>query len=306
MALANCACPNTFTLSMTTEYRHIAAYCQSTQLGARSYLDGFLAYRFDEVGENANLSQGPYRHHYYELSLEINEGCSFQIDGYSYPVQAERLSIIAPQRLQSNTVVPEYKHSSQGFTLFVEPNFWGDWAQHQLLANDFSFLRAGSEPVCRLNARQLAEMQQLFSLIHQEQTHGHAARTSLQHLLMVVLEKAKLLFPSTPSHTSHSALVSDFLHLCQSSRPQNLQLQSLAQRLSVTPKHLSAMVKAQTGYTALETIQQTRLLQAKRLLRESKQTAKEIAHACGFDNPEYFHLFFKKMTGQTPRQFRQN
>lgn len=291
---------------MTTEYRHIAAYCQSTQLGVRSYVDGFLAYRFDEVGENANLSQGSYRHHYYELSLEINEGCSFQIDGYSYPVQAERLSIIAPQRLQSNTVVPEYKHSSQGFTLFVEPNFWGDWAQNQLLANDFSFLRAGSEPVCSLNARQLDEVQQLFSLIHQEQSHGHAARTSLQHLLMVVLEKAKLFFQAPPSHAVLSALVSDFLHLCQSSKPENLQLQALAQRLSVTPKHLSAMVKAQTGYTALETIQQTRLLQAKRLLRQSKHTVKEIAHACGFDNPEYFHLFFKKMTGQTPLQYRQN
>lgn len=291
---------------MATEYRRIANYIASTRLGIQPQLSDFLAYRFEEVDEQATMSKALYKHHFYELSLEINEGCSFQIDGFDYPLQGKRLSIIAPQRLQSNTVHADYQRNSKGFSVFIEPTFLGEWTQNQLLSNHFHFLHAGAEPVCNLNQKQLYELEQLFTFMHQEQQYGDIARSSLQHLLLVVFEKAKGFFKATPPARMYSPLVSNFLHLCHSSQPENLQLQALAQRLAVTPKHLSAMVKEQTGRTALETINDRRLLLAKRLLRESTHSVKEVAYRCGFEHLEYFHVFFKKMTGQTPLQFRQN
>lgn len=39
-------------------------------------------------------------------------------------------------------------------------------------------------------------------------------------------------------------------------------------------------------------------------LRSSDRSIAEIARASGFVNPDYFRRFFRKRTGQTPSQFR--
>ena len=47
-----------------------------------------------------------------------------------------------------------------------------------------------------------------------------------------------------------------------------------------------------------------KISEAKKLLRESDMQICEIAKALGFENPEYFSRYFKKITGHAPREFR--
>ncbi|MCC5985836.1 MAG: helix-turn-helix domain-containing protein [Rhodobacteraceae bacterium] len=79
-----------------------------------------------------------------------------------------------------------------------------------------------------------------------------------------------------------------------------------AAALGVTPTHLTRVCKACSGRTALDLLQDRRLFEARRLLRDTALPVKDIAAALGFSTPSYFTRSFQHSTGQTPSAFRRN
>ena len=77
-------------------------------------------------------------------------------------------------------------------------------------------------------------------------------------------------------------------------------------RLYITPGYLNDTIKAATGKTAKQIIDEKRIVEAKRLLFWGEQSAKEISNQLNFEDDAYFNRFFKKHTGQTPAQFQKN
>ncbi len=77
-----------------------------------------------------------------------------------------------------------------------------------------------------------------------------------------------------------------------------------ADRLCVTPKHLSAVVKEITTHTAGELIDHYVIMEAKVMLAESTLTIQEIANKLNFANQSFFGKYFKHLTGYSPSQFR--
>jgi AraC family transcriptional activator of pobA len=54
----------------------------------------------------------------------------------------------------------------------------------------------------------------------------------------------------------------------------------------------------------LKVIHQRLITEAQRNLIYTGKTAADIALSLGFSDPAYFNRFFKRMTGQTPKNFR--
>ncbi|MCM1220737.1 MAG: helix-turn-helix domain-containing protein [Lachnospiraceae bacterium] len=77
-----------------------------------------------------------------------------------------------------------------------------------------------------------------------------------------------------------------------------------ADRLCVTPKHLSAVVKEITSHTAGELIDHYVIMEAKMMLAESTLTIQEIANNLNFANQSFFGKYFKHLTGYSPSGFR--
>lgn len=77
-----------------------------------------------------------------------------------------------------------------------------------------------------------------------------------------------------------------------------------AGKLNVSTKTLSNSVIECTGKTPLAFINGRMALEAKRLLRYSNMTGKEVAYHLGFDDPSYFVKFFKRETGFLPSEFK--
>ncbi|EDM36929.1 transcriptional regulator, AraC family protein [Pedobacter sp. BAL39] len=78
-----------------------------------------------------------------------------------------------------------------------------------------------------------------------------------------------------------------------------------AEELHISVAHLYDTIKNITGDSVSTYIQQYCILEAKRLLCFSKMTAREISYQLGYEEPVYFGKLFKKVTGLTPLQFRQ-
>lgn len=77
-----------------------------------------------------------------------------------------------------------------------------------------------------------------------------------------------------------------------------------AERLNITPKHLSAVAKETSGHTAGEWIDSYVVLEAKMLLNNSELSVQEISSRLNFANQSFFGKYFKHHTGMSPRAYR--
>lgn len=78
----------------------------------------------------------------------------------------------------------------------------------------------------------------------------------------------------------------------------------MAEKLNVSSRYLTDLLKQETGKTGLELIHLYLISEAKNLLKEGKMNITEISVSLGFENPTYFSRLFKKEVGITPNIFR--
>jgi AraC family transcriptional activator of pobA len=78
----------------------------------------------------------------------------------------------------------------------------------------------------------------------------------------------------------------------------------MADRLNISTRYLSDLLKQETGKTAQEHIHLCLVAEAKSLLIQNDNNIAEIAFRLGFENPTYFSRLFKKEVGIPPHAFR--
>ena len=78
-----------------------------------------------------------------------------------------------------------------------------------------------------------------------------------------------------------------------------------ADKLCVTPKYLSKLIKESSGKTAAEWIDEYVILEAKTLLKYSDMTIQEIAYNLNFSTQSFFCKYFKHQTGITPGEYKE-
>ena len=77
-----------------------------------------------------------------------------------------------------------------------------------------------------------------------------------------------------------------------------------AERMRLTPKYLSKIVKKASGRSAPDWIDSFVILEAKNMLKYSDASIKEIVYKLNFVNQSVFYKFFKNHTGMTPSEYR--
>lgn len=71
------------------------------------------------------------------------------------------------------------------------------------------------------------------------------------------------------------------------------------------PAYFSRLFKTETGYNYSDYLNRARILKAEELLRSTVLSIQEIADRCGFTDVSYFGVRFKKETGASPKQWRE-
>ena len=77
-----------------------------------------------------------------------------------------------------------------------------------------------------------------------------------------------------------------------------------AEKLCITAKHLSEVVKEVSGKTALEVIEDYVLTECKALLLSTTMTIQEISDKLNFPSQSVFGKYFKRLTGMSPKAYR--
>ncbi len=96
----------------------------------------------------------------------------------------------------------------------------------------------------------------------------------------------------------------DFLTLLEKYYTQERSISFYADRMCLTPKYLSTIIKEVSGKHGMQWIDEYVSLEAKALLRNSTLSVKQVSDQLNFPSQSMFGRFFKKMTGYSPKQYK--
>lgn len=110
---------------------------------------------------------------------------------------------------------------------------------------------------------------------------------------------------TNPTASSHSGeIFNRFLRLVNLHGCREHQLGFYAEKLCITSRYLGTLILSTSGVGAKEWIDRAIISKAKVLLRHSDKQTSQIADELNFPNASFFCKYFKRLTGVTPQQYR--
>jgi AraC-like DNA-binding protein/ligand-binding sensor protein len=85
---------------------------------------------------------------------------------------------------------------------------------------------------------------------------------------------------------------------------ERLAIADVSREVHLSPDHFSTVFRQATGRTFVAHVQQRRVEEAKVLLTATRKSVTEISLHCGFTNLTHFNRVFRRWTGKSPRQYR--
>lgn len=150
--------------------------------------------------------------------------------------------------------------------------------------------------------------QQIHTLCHSDNPlfRDELLHIHIQALLYAFIrEVSEELRQATPQDlTRANQQMRLFFNLLAMRRGHLRSVSEVATLMNLTPKHLSRVIKEQTGETPIHFIHQYMMRAITQELRYSTKTAKEIAFQQGFSSLACFGKFVKQQTGLTPTEYR--
>jgi AraC family cel operon transcriptional repressor len=163
-------------------------------------------------------------------------------------------------------------------------------------------------PTLRVPSELRQECAAIFGrILHafQQAPQGRPARQELCRFWSAMLE---FLLPTEPETADPDERGPAWLsHACRAMHDEeNLRggLARFVEVSGVSQAHLTRTLKACSGQTPTEFLNELRLRQAARLLATTSANIIDIAIDCGFDNLSYFYRRFRRQYGKSPRAWR--
>lgn len=249
----------------------------------------------------------PHRHDFYEV-LYLYNGSGFHIiDSNKYEIKPPCVFFLSPGQAHKL----ELSQDIRGYIFLFTAEFYliNQKNKNRLLEYPFFFSLDQNNPPLLLNSEKDNKfIRDLFErgcgeIVKQENVSEEIIR-SLLDLILLTCNQIYPLDSNKVQRGKGHILVKNFFSLIEENYQNNLRVNDYAEKLAVTPNHLTQMVRQITGKTSVELIQKKLIAEIKRLLLHTNLTVTEIAMQLNFPDQSYFTKFFKKITGVTPIQFR--
>ena len=160
----------------------------------------------------------------------------------------------------------------------------------------------------RLQADDSLRIQHYVDLLW-EIVHRPYDRQTVEHLETALLYDLKLLHThqsgaNTTKLSLGQRILQQFLDAMGRKDPHPRNIRAYADYLCITPNHLSAVIREQSGRSVMDWLNAHCILRAQVLLRHTNLSVYEIADRLGFQSSTFFTRFFHRETGLTPKEYR--
>lgn len=242
----------------------------------------------------------------YYMILWIKRGAGkVNIDFKTFPVSSNSIWFISPGKKVQIT----FKNKPSGWILRFSKDLFNTQLRENLLIKNVDLFTAfGALPKIILSPKIGSRVHLITEMIDElaasEIPNKEAATTSLLKTLLIYCDSKCNIRIDRENKSGNILLVTKFKELVDQHVESKHKVSDYAAMMNISPKYLNQVVKEVMGVTAKTVIQEQLTIRARRELKFTNESIKEIAFKLGFSEPFHFSSYFKKQTGTSPSNFR--
>ena len=256
-----------------------------------------------EATKISALPDEPHKHDFEELIIGIEGQLEHFIDFKNTLLEAPLISFVTKGKV--HRVIPKLSNGKcdmwvlrfkSEFIPEITFQLYANYHNHAMLKlpNDYCFRRLTT--ICEIINGEMQQVNPDLSVV--------------KHLLsalfiMIESERNKITPNETGISPTQNTTLQNFLQILEENYQRPLGVEFYAEKLFMSARNLNLICKNILQQTVSEIIETRKLIEAKNQLTHTNKNISEIGFDLGFNEKAYFTNVFKKRTGQTPSEFRE-
>jgi AraC family transcriptional regulator, transcriptional activator of pobA len=245
----------------------------------------------------------PHQHDYEELIIGLEGKLDHFIDFKSTIIKAPLVSFVAKGKV--HRVIPKLsKGKCDMWVLRFNSEFIAEtiFQLYTIYHNNANLELQKGTCFDRLNT--------LCEIIDKEMQQTAPDLSIVRHLLnslfiMIESERKKVAAHDNNILTIQNETFKNFLVILEENFRRPLGVEFYAEKLFMSSRNLNLICQSIMNHSVSEMIEIRKLTEAKNLLASTQKSISEIGFELGFNEKSYFSNVFKKKSGQTPTEFRE-
>lgn len=264
----------------------------------------FKIFKVDKAEANriSASPDDPHQHDFEELIIAIEGQLEHFIDFKNTTLDAPLVSFVTKGKV--HRVIPKVKNG--------KCDMWVLRFKSEFIPETTFQLYAYYHDHATLKLQRGACFDRLIAIceiIHGEMQQQIPDLSVVRHLLsalfiMVESERHKIAPDENGLTTTQNSTLQSFLKILEENYQRPVGVEFYAEKLFMSARNLNLICKNILSQTVSEIIETRKLIEAKNQLTHSDKQISEIGFDLGYKEKAYFTNVFKKRTGQTPSEFR--
>lgn len=263
------------------------------------------------------ISSMPHSHvlSFYKISYKPNLGGKLKYGQGYYDFDEGGLLFAAPNQIIGNHGSNEGDICSQ-YTLLIHPDFFGSYPLAKKI-KQYGFFSYAANETLHLSDKEKATIISIFKIIEEELNSriDDFSQDVIISQIELLLNYANRFYKR--QFITRKTVSSDLLQRLEEilgtyfADEKSLHkgiptVQYLSDKLNMSPRYLSDMLRSLTGQSAQQHIHDRLIEKAKEKLSTTGLSVSEIAYELGFEHPQSFGKLFKTKTNLSPLEFRRS
>lgn len=229
----------------------------------------------------------------------------FTIESQSYKLKKGDMCVIFP-----NNILHVRKKSAdfKGYTVVCTPEFL---MSVNIPSGTPIYLYVKDNPCISLKNKEQEELIKMCDFLKEHDARkDHPCREEIsKHLVSAIIYEVIGIYKrgeplSQQPYSRKNKLFFEFQELVAKNYRKQRRIEFYADKLCVSSRHLAAICKEITGYTAKDFLNEHIVVNIRVLLSTTDMTIAQISEELDFPNASFFTKFFKEQTGMTPKEYR--
>lgn len=290
-------------------YEEFDDYYKDTIGDVRSKNLDFHIFRFNELGKKLVNKHGPFRVAYFQFALGVSLNANVSIYNKTFISEEYSMVIYTPGQI----IEWERTGPWDGYVINVKESFLNNILIEQQLAN-YLFLQDISPLVFKMNSDDYQGLRNIYEMILNEhkKLDNENVFVIKKLLNILLIYTNRIIKSSNETHLKESAfsyiknreIANHFKSLVLKKYLESKTVAFYAKELMVTSDTLNKEVKRVFNQSPKDFINEVILLHAQTMLKRPNSSIKEVCYDLNFDDYSHFVKFFKKLTGLSPAEYK--
>jgi AraC-type DNA-binding domain-containing proteins len=206
----------------------------------------------------------------------------------------------------------EYSYRSEDYSgiIILMSNRFTDNLELNIKESVSAMLYLKENPIIYLSADEITYFLDYYNILRQTVRKSHyfnrleITRLLIQALFYNVYNSQQMKRKSSVKKSKREKLFEEFYRLLLTHCKESRKVGFYAEKLCLTPKYLSAIIRDVTDKSAFDWINDYVTLEAKSLLKSTNMTIQQISDELNFASQSFFCKYFKRLTGMSPKDYR--